>query len=170
MDCLILSWAGATPSHSVIFDANIFIRGVFGHDLINSQRSFYEVPGAMVSYNLLRSARDIKNPDTGTYLDVDNALGKFSSLHVEKADYVKIQNVSIGYNFNMANSNAFQKIRVYFAGNNLATFTSYKGAEPEVRYSDDDGGVLAPGIDRRGNLVPGKIIGIRCKSYFLIIH
>jgi TonB-linked SusC/RagA family outer membrane protein len=131
------------------FDANIFIRGVFGHDLINSQRSFYEVPGAMVSYNLLRSARDIKNPDTGTYLDVDNALGKFSSLHVEKADYVKIQNVSIGYNFNMANSNAFQKIRVYFAGNNLATFTSYKGAEPEVRYSDDDGGVLAPGIDRR---------------------
>jgi hypothetical protein len=77
-------------------------------------RSFYEVPGAMVSYNLLRSARDIKNPDTGTYLDVDNALGKFSSLHVEKADYVKIQNVSIGYNFNMANSERIPKNQSVF--------------------------------------------------------
>jgi len=131
------------------WDANVFFRGVFGHNLINSVRSFYEVPGAMVSYNVTRSARDLRNPDTGTYLDVDNALGVFSSLHVEKGDYVKLQNLSVGYNFNMANSNAFNRIRVFFAGNNLFTWSNYQGPEPEVRYSDNDGGQLAPGIDRR---------------------
>lgn len=129
------------------WDANVFFRGVFGHDLINSMRSFYEVPGAITSYNLLRGARDIKNPDTGTYLQ--GSLGTFSSLYVEDGDYFKLENLSIGYNFNMANSAAFSRLRVYFAGNNLFVLTNYKGSEPEVRYSDNDGGLLVPGVDRR---------------------
>jgi iron complex outermembrane receptor protein len=129
------------------WDANVFFRGVFGHDLINSMRSFYEVPGAITSYNLLKSARDIKNPDTGTYLE--GSLGKFSSLYVEDGDYFKLENLSVGYNFNMASSEAFNRIRVYFAGNNLFVLTNYKGSEPEVRYSDNDGGLLVPGVDRR---------------------
>jgi TonB-linked SusC/RagA family outer membrane protein len=129
------------------WDANVFFRGVFGHDLINSMRSFYEVPGAITSYNLLRGARDIKNPDTGTYLK--GSLGTFSSLYVEDGDYFKLENLSIGYNFNMANSEAFSRLRVYFAGNNLFVLTNYKGSEPEVRYSDNEGGLLVPGVDRR---------------------
>jgi hypothetical protein len=129
------------------WDANVFFRGVFGHDLINSMRSFYEVPGAITSYNLLRGARDIKNPDTGTYLE--GSLGTFSSLYVEDGDYFKLENLSIGYNFNMANSEAFSRLRVYFAGNNLFVLTNYKGSEPEVRYSDNEGGLLVPGVDRR---------------------
>jgi hypothetical protein len=82
----------------------------------------------------VKSARNIKNPDTGTYLE--GSLGKFSSLYVEDGDYFKLENLSIGYNFNMANSEAFNRIRVYFAGNNLFVLTNYKGSEPEVRYSD----------------------------------
>ncbi len=129
------------------WDANVFFRGVFGHQIVNSMRGFYEVPGAITSYNLVKSARDLKNPDSGTYLE--GALGKVSSLHVENGDYFKLENLSIGYNFNMSNSNAFNRIRVFFAGNNLFVLTNYKGPEPEVRYSDPQGGVLAPGIDRR---------------------
>ncbi len=48
------------------WDANVFFRGVFGHDIVNTMRGFYEVPGAITSYNLVRTARDLKNPDTGT--------------------------------------------------------------------------------------------------------
>jgi iron complex outermembrane receptor protein len=76
-------------------------------------------------------------------------LGKFSSLYVEDGDYFKLENLSVGYNFNMASSEAFSRIRVYFAGNNLFVLTNYKGSEPEVRYSDNDGGLLVPGVDRR---------------------
>jgi TonB-linked SusC/RagA family outer membrane protein len=128
------------------WDANVFFRGVFGHDLINSMRSFYEVPGAITSYNLLRDARNLKNPNSGTYLQ--GALGTFSSLYVEDADYVRLENLSIGYNVNTSNSEMFSKIRVFLAGNNLFTITGYKGPEPEVRYSDD-GNPLVPGVDRR---------------------
>lgn len=128
------------------WDANVFFRGVFGHDIVNSFRGFYEVPGAITSYNITQSSRDMKNPDTGTYLQ--GALGQVSSLHVENGDYFKLENLSIGYNFNMSNSTAISNIRVFAAGNNVFVITDYQGADPEVRYTDG-GNVLAPGIDRR---------------------
>ncbi len=130
------------------FDANLFFRGVFGHDIFNSMRGFYEVPGAITSYNLLKSARDLKNPDTGVY--PSGALGKASSYHVESGDYFKLENLSIGYNFRMNPGSVFTKARLYLAGNNLFVITDYQGPDPEVRYFDaDDGNILAPGIDRR---------------------
>jgi iron complex outermembrane receptor protein len=116
-------------------------------------RGFYEVPGAITSYNLPASSATLRNPDTGVLLQ--SAEGKVSSLHVEKADYFKLQNLSIGYNFNMNPGAAFTKIRIYFAGNNLATWSGYQGVEPEVRFTDDSednaglNNPLAPGIDRR---------------------
>ena len=39
------------------FDANIFIRGAFGHDLVNSYRGFYEntEPTTVINYNVVMS-------------------------------------------------------------------------------------------------------------------
>ena len=45
------------------WDFNIFFRGVFGHDLINSFRAFYEVPNVIGSYNLPKTATDMRNAD-----------------------------------------------------------------------------------------------------------
>jgi TonB-dependent starch-binding outer membrane protein SusC len=131
------------------FDANVFFRGVIGHDIVNSMRGFYEVPGAITSYNLLKSARDLKNPDTGVY--PSGALGKVSSFHVENGDYFRLENLSIGYNFRMNPGSVFTRARLYLAGNNLFVITNYQGPDPEVRYTDteDSNNILAPGIDRR---------------------
>jgi TonB-dependent starch-binding outer membrane protein SusC len=47
------------------------------------------------------------------------------------------------------------KIRLYLAGNNLFFITSYKGVDPNPRYSDTDRDLgtyqnpLVPGVDRR---------------------
>ena len=55
----------------------------------------------------------------------------------------------------MSGSEAFSKIRVYLAGNNLFYLTGYKGVDPNPRYEDrgssgnDSPNVLIPGIDRR---------------------
>ena len=131
------------------FDANVFFRGVFGHDLVNSYRAFYEVPEVIGSYNVIESARELKNPNTGTLLN--SSQGKFSSLHVEDGSFFSLNNLSIGYKFNLPEGAAFRKIRVYAMGNNLFVITGYKGSDPEVRYGDqeDNNNVLAPGIDRR---------------------
>lgn len=134
------------------WDANVFFRGVFGHDLINQMTGFYAVPNVIVTYNPNEKALDMKN-ENGTYLNTSD--GKFSSLHVENASYLKLDNMSIGYNFNMAGSEAFRKIRVYATANNVFVITKYTGSDPEVRYTDnaeDNANLnnpLAPGIDRR---------------------
>jgi hypothetical protein len=132
------------------WDLNLFFRGVFGHDLINSFRAFYEVPNVMGSYNLPKTAKDMRNPTTGVLLN--NSSGVFNSSHVEKADFVSLDNASFGYNFNMPKGGAFSKIRLYAAGNNLFYITKYKGVDPNPRYGDseDNNNPLAPGIDRRG--------------------
>ena len=131
------------------WDLNIFFRGVFGHDLINSYRGFYEVPQMIKSYNLPKTAKDLKNPVTGTYLN--NSSGVLSSYHVEAADFVTLDNLSLGYNFNVPRSSGFSKIRVYLAGNNLFYITGYKGVDPNPRYGDieDGNNPLVPGVDRR---------------------
>ena len=138
-------------------DFNVFFRGVFGHSLINSFRAFYEVPKVIGSYNLPKTATDMRNATTGTLLN--NSSGVFNSSHVEKADFLSLDNMSLGYTFNMSKSTAFNKIRIYAAGNNLFYVTKYKGVDPNPRYGDDSdnqayegsfsANALAPGIDRR---------------------
>jgi iron complex outermembrane receptor protein len=56
--------------------------------------------------------------------------------------------MSIGYNFDLAESSGFNKIRVYLSGNNLFFITKYKGVDPNPRFQDY-GNKLVPGIDRR---------------------
>ena len=126
------------------FDVNFFFRGVFGHDLVNTFRAFYEAPRAASSYNILAST--VENaPDL-------LANPKFSSFHVENASFVKLDNAQIGYTFDLPDGGTFRNIKLYVSGQNLLTITDYSGVDPEVRFRDGDpvfGDPLAPGIDRR---------------------
>ncbi len=135
------------------WDMSIFFRGVFGHDLINTYRGFYEVPNMIGSYNLPKTAADMRNASTGTLLN--NSSGVLSSYHVENASFVSLDNMSIGYNFKLPEKSGLRNLRVYVAGNNLFYVTGYKGVDPNPRYADrgSDGlgtpNPLIPGIDRR---------------------
>jgi iron complex outermembrane receptor protein len=124
------------------FDLNFFLRGSFGHDIINTQRAFYENPGVAAVYNVVNTK--YFNPKL-------NDAQIFSSYYVEKGDFVKLDNATLGYNFSV--KNAFIKsLRASLTGYNLFVITGYTGADPEVRYTDN-GNILAPGIDRRGTWV-----------------
>ena len=124
------------------FDFNFFLRGVFGHDLINTFRAFYEAPEAALSYNVMKATKDIANLQDAP---------KFSSYHVENADFVKLDNATLGYTLPLPEGNSFKNVRFFLNGQNLITITGYTGVDPEPRLSDGDGfgGVLSPGIDRR---------------------
>ncbi|PID91541.1 MAG: hypothetical protein CSA96_07835 [Bacteroidetes bacterium] len=126
-------------------DLNLFFRGVFGHDLINTFRGFYEVPQMIGSYNLPASADKMRS-ENGTLMN--SSSGILSSKHVEDADFFALDNASLGYTFDVSGSSTFSNIRVFIAGNNLFYITRYSGVDPSPRY-DDDGNVLIPGIDRR---------------------
>jgi iron complex outermembrane receptor protein len=135
------------------WDLNVFFRGVFGHDLINSFRAFYEIPNLITSYNLPKTAKDQKSKETGTLLNTSQ--GVLSDYYVEKGNFVALDNASLGYNFRMKAGSPFTRIRLYLAGNNLFYITSYKGVDPNPRYKDSDRDLgtfespLVPGVDRR---------------------
>lgn len=131
------------------WDLNIFFRGVFGHDLINSYREFYETPRMIFSYNLLKTAANIRNSD-GKLADM--TFGILSDQYVENASFLSLDNMCLGYNFKLPSSSQISKIRLYLAGNNLFYITKYKGSDPNPRYGDSefsDYDPLMPGIDRR---------------------
>lgn len=122
------------------FDLNFFLRGSIGHDLVNMMRLFYEPAGSNLTWNKVK---------TEYFTDELLDAPKYSSYQVENASFVKLDNATLGYNFDLPGEAAFRKIRVYLNAQNLFVITDYSGPDPEVRYGDPDGGVLAPGIDRR---------------------
>ncbi len=131
------------------FDFNFSFRGVFGHDLINSYRGFYEVPNMIGSYNLPETAMDMRNSVSGVLLN--NSTGVLSSYHVEDASFVTLDNLSLGYTLSLKNKEWVSRVRIYIAGNNLFYITNYKGVDPNPRYGDieSNNNPLIPGVDRR---------------------
>jgi hypothetical protein len=133
------------------WDLNVFFRGVFGHNLVNSYRAFYEVPNYIIAYNLPKTAANMRNTATGKLLY--NSSGVLTSIDIENASFISLDNISLGYNFSLPQSSQFSKIRMYLGGNNLFYITGYKGSDPNPRYSDNNYGTydspLIPGVDRR---------------------
>jgi TonB-dependent starch-binding outer membrane protein SusC len=134
------------------FDLTVFLRGSFGHDLFNSYRGFYEntEPTTVVNYNVVNTK----------HFDPSIKKAAANNTHVEKADFVKLDNMSIGYNIPMQ-GRAVNRFRIYMAAQNLFVITGYTGVDPEVRYVDtndidpqgffpDIPDALAPGVERRG--------------------
>ncbi|MDC6365866.1 MULTISPECIES: SusC/RagA family TonB-linked outer membrane protein [Flavobacteriaceae] len=129
------------------FDLSFLLRGAFDFQIINAQRVFYENPN--VTYNVLDSAYD---PIYGK--DVALATPQtFVSYYVEDGDYVKLDNVTLGYNFNVDKLKFLQSLRVYATGNNLAIFTNYSGIDPEIIRTTElvngASGALTQGTDSR---------------------
>jgi iron complex outermembrane receptor protein len=136
------------------WDLNLFFRGAFGHDLLNSYRGFYENNESTVigSWNIVNTEN--YNPE------VKKAV--VNSTHVENASFVRLDNASLGYNFDMSNSDAFSVIRLYVSGQNLFTITNYSGIDPEVRYGDaeNNNDPLAAGIERRATYFTTRTITV----------
>ncbi len=61
---------------------------------------------------------------------------QYSDYWLRSANYLKIQNVQIGYNFNaeLLTKLRLTNLRVFLSGQNLATITDYPGFDPEGSY------------------------------------
>jgi len=125
------------------WDINVFFRGAFGHSLINQFRGFYEPidPGAINSYNRIKTDKAVDGLTEA----------KYSSLYVEKADFLKLDNLTLGYKINLPNSNSFRNIRFYTTVQNAFVLTKYTGIDPEPVFGDteDNNNPLITGVDRR---------------------
>ncbi len=130
------------------FDAQLFFRGAFGHSLANMPRNFYE------NVAPTRGTDNVVVTENFDPLLNPSEL-RFNSLYVEKADFLTLDNASIGYTFDLPADSRLRRARVGLSGQRLFYITNYTGVDPEVRYADNvdplNPNILAPGIDRRNN-------------------
>jgi TonB-linked SusC/RagA family outer membrane protein len=109
--------------------------------------------GVEVYENYWKTPGDITDIPRPVYGDnISNGSTMVQSQNVEKGDFLKIRNVSLGYTFK---NKAFTSVgigglRLYAQLFNVYTFTGYTGADPEISSMGDSN--IAPGVDR--NTVP----------------
>ncbi len=67
----------------------------------------------------------------------DHNWTNFSDIYLQDGDYLRIANVTVGYDFSkLINLKAISQARLYFQVQNLYTFTSYDGMDPEVGFGE----------------------------------
>ncbi|MGC3977512.1 MAG: SusC/RagA family TonB-linked outer membrane protein [Paludibacteraceae bacterium] len=119
------------------FDLNFVLRSVYGHNLINLSRTMFEQLDRISGWNLVQTK----------YFDPTyKGKAAYNSYYVEDASFLKLDNLSVGYNIKMPAKSAISTARVYVTGQNLFYITGYSGVDPEVRYSYDNN-VLSPGVE-----------------------
>lgn len=111
------------------FDLSLVFNGAFGFQILNFQRMFYE--NANTKYLMLRSAFD--KVYGKSVLKYDQT---FVSYYIEDGDYVKLDNITLAYNFNLKKVSFLKSVKVYASGQNLFCITGYKGLDPEINRSD----------------------------------
>ena len=106
------------------FDVSVFLNGVFGQDVLNT-KAFGEP-----SNSPLRWTPD--NP-TNKYPSLrDGRQVKISDCWIEDGSFLRVQNLNIGYTFDLPKKSFLSKARIYMNASNLYTFTKFKGYDPEV--------------------------------------
>ena len=106
------------------FDVSVFLNGVFGQDVLNTKA--FGAP----SNSPLRWTPD--NP-TNKYPSLrDGRQVKISDWWIEDGSFLRVQNLNIGYTFDLPKKSFLSKARIYMNASNLYTFTKFKGYDPEV--------------------------------------
>ena len=130
-----LQWKG--------FDFSVNGSGAFGQQIMQSYRQFALQELESYTNNFINrlwtgegSTNKFPRFSHGSHNNF-KCNGYNSDIWVQDADYVKIRNITFGFDFkSIIKKLPFQQFRVFVTGQNLFTFTGYDGMDPEVgRYS-----------------------------------
>ena len=104
------------------FDIQTQMNGAFGHKIYNGTSLSYMNMNTFPTYNVLPNAPEMKIFDSAV-----------TDYWLEKGDYLHIDYVTLGYNFNVEKmKNWVNSIRLTGSVNNLHTFTNYSGLSPMI--------------------------------------
>ncbi len=144
-------WGWSNTFRYKNFDLNFFIRGVYGHDLVNLNRTMFEQVSRISSYNLIQ---------TDHFDPAYKGPAAYNSNYIEKASFLKFDNIALGYNFQLPAQSVISAFRVYASAQNLFYLTKYTGVDPEPRYADSNGNVLAPGVEPRNSWLTTRTVTV----------
>ncbi|MBM6992482.1 MAG: TonB-dependent receptor [Prevotella sp.] len=113
------------------FDLNLQFTGQFGAKILNEARAYYE--NNAVTYNRLKAAADVQYGQN--VLSVAQKQ-TFVSYYLENGNYLKLSNITLGYNVPLKPNRYVNALRAYVSAANLFTLTSYSGLDPELSNAD----------------------------------
>ena len=131
------------------FDLSVFFQWSYGNDIINANRLLFENGSPRKDTNMFATYVNRWTPENPTS-DIPAVRGQgpsvFSSRVIEDGSYLRLKTVSLGYNVSreLLNKWGISSARVFVSGENLITFTSYSGYDPEVSVRHS---ALTPGFD-----------------------
>ena len=137
-------------------DVSIFFQGVAGNKIYNFMK--YHNDFFFDQFNKSTNILDAWTPENPSSQvpalstkDSNNEL-RPSTYFIEKGSYLRLKNLQIGYTLptELATKIHAARLRFFVQGQNLVTFTDYKGLDPEVgmqNYSSDNRN-LDMGVDR----------------------
>lgn len=132
------------------FDLSIFFQWSYGNDIMNANRLFFENAGGKKDLNQFASYANRwtpDNPDSDIPAATKSASNNvISSRIIEDGSYLRLKTVTLGYTFpkTLIAKAKLSNARVYLAAQNLWTWTSYSGYDPEVSIRNS---ALTPGLD-----------------------
>jgi len=136
------------------FDLSVFVNGVQGNDIVNMNTRFNGNLGSFknISYDMYETAwAGGKDNSQATGPKIMRQFWRnllFSRRFIEDGSFVRIKNVTLGYNVPVSFLKGVTSMRVAFGVNNLYTFTNYSGFDPEMNSYGDNPALF--GVDLGG--------------------
>jgi len=128
-----LSWNNSIRYKN--FDLNLSFTGAFGFDIFNMGTYGMGLKGAGTD-NVYRTAYTDHD-------DMSTGGGVISSFFLEKGDYLKLDNVTLGYNLSPRPNDYIRNARLFVSAKNLFTLTGYSGNDPSIVRVNG----IEPGVD-----------------------
>ena len=126
------------------FDMNLFFQGASGFDIYNLQQG--EINGGGGDSRSFMSVEQLNQWTPANETDIPtSSTDTGSSRFVEKGDYIRLQNLSVGYSMDNLLGESIS-LKLYVAGQNLFMITDYSGYDPELSDTSRNGADVAPGI------------------------
>ena len=112
------------------------LRAMLGNHVYNATEMFFDNPGNLPSLNALPQAVDWYNQGRVSGASI-------ADIYVENASFLKLDYISLSYDFNVSKITWLKKLSLYLSANNVFTITGYSGVDPETTVNG-----LSFGIDQ----------------------
>lgn len=123
------------------FEVETYMYTSVGNKIFNASKWFTDFYPSFAGAAISERVKDSWSPsNTGATIPIFESASNFStntqanSFYVENGNYVRMQNISLGYNLpkTLLSKLKMQKLRIYASANNIFTISKYQGLDPGV--------------------------------------
>jgi iron complex outermembrane receptor protein len=126
------------------FDFSANFNGVSGNMIYNNT--------AMNKFYKAKLANSLNTTDKAIEFPNESIINSssVSTRYLEDGSFFRLNNATLGYNFNTKSISWIENLRLSVTGQNLFVITDYSGFDPEVNQDRSMNGIQSFGIDLNG--------------------